>query len=121
MSAAILMVDDEPHVRIIASQFFEMAGQKVLAAADGTEALQISKDVPLRAIILDANLGGEGSAPVLAALKQTHPKTPVIIYTGRDGEDEVVQSLLKKGADSYVMKDGSIQTLVQAVANLPAT
>jgi DNA-binding response OmpR family regulator len=119
MAGTILFVDDEPDLRFMATHYFERSGHTLLAAANAEEALQLSNNVPLKAIILDANLGGEGSAPLLVALKKSHPQTPVIIYTGGQEDDDVVKFLLSRGAGKYVLKDGSLEKLLDAVQDIP--
>jgi DNA-binding response OmpR family regulator len=118
VAGTILFVDDEADLRFIATHYFEMAGHAVLGAADAAEALKISENVPLKVIILDANLPNEGSPPLLAALKKRNPQTPVIIFSGLPEDDDAIQSLLANGADKFVHKDGSLQTLVQTVQSL---
>ena len=99
----------------MAASYFEMVGYKMLAAENAEEALRLSKGVQLGAIVLDVNLSGEGSEKLLAELKKSHPQTPVILYTGRLEDDDTVKALLKQGADKYLLKDGALEKLLQAV------
>ena len=115
MVGTILFVDDEPDLRFMAASYFEMSGYKILTAENAEDALRQSRDVALGTVILDVNLPGEGSAQLLAALKQSHPQTPVILYTGRLEDDDVVRALLNQGADRYLLKDGSLEKVLQAV------
>jgi DNA-binding response OmpR family regulator len=115
MAGTILFVDDEADLRFMAASYFELLGYKLLAAESAEEALRLSKDVPLGAIVLDVNLSGEGSTELLAALKKSHAQTPVILYTGRLEDDATVKSLLDQGANKYLLKDGSLEKLLQAV------
>ena len=115
MAGTILFVDDEADLRFMAASYFEMLGRKLVTAENAEEALKLAQDTPLDAIILDVNLGGEGSAQLLESLKKTHPQTPVILYTGRQEDDDTVKSLMNLGADKYLLKDGSLEKLVEAV------
>ena len=65
--------------------------------------------------MLDVNLPGEGSGALLEFLRQTHPAAPIILYTGRQGDDEAVKNLLAKGARRYLLKDGSLAGLLAAI------
>jgi DNA-binding NarL/FixJ family response regulator len=47
--------------------------------------------------------------------KLVHPAAPVIVYTGRQRDDEIVRGLLAKGAQRYLHKDGSLEGLLAAV------
>jgi two-component system response regulator FlrC len=115
MAGIILFVDDEADLRFMASSYFEMFGYKVLAAENAEEALRQAQAATLNAIILDVNLAGEGSTNLVADLKKSHPQTPILLYTGRLEDDDAVQSLLSQGADKYLLKDGSLEKLLQAV------
>ncbi|MDB6022068.1 MAG: two component transcriptional regulator, winged helix family [Pedosphaera sp.] len=99
----------------MAATFFELSGYQILTAENAEDALRQSRDIALGAVILDVNLPGEGSALLLAALKQSHPQTPVILYTGRTEDDEVVRAMLDQGADRYLLKDGSLEKVLQTV------
>jgi DNA-binding NtrC family response regulator len=118
MAGTILFVDDEPDLRIMAAHYFEMVGYKILMAENEAEALRQSQNAALDAIILDVNLAGEGSAKLLAALKQSHPQTPIILYTGREEDDEVVKTMMNQGAARYLSKDGSLEKVLQAVRSV---
>lgn len=115
MAGTILFVDDEADLRFLTASYFEMKGWKVLAAESAEEALLLSPNIPLQAIILDVNLSGGGSGELLSALKKSHPHTPVILYTGSLENDDRVNALLKQGANKYVLKDGSLEKLLHAV------
>jgi DNA-binding NtrC family response regulator len=113
--AGILFVDDEADLRFMVSSYFEMAGHQVVTAADPAEARAVSEGVAFRAIILDVNLPGEGSASLLEFLKEHHPAATVILYTGHGDKDESVRNLLAHGASRHVFKDGSLGNLLAAV------
>lgn len=102
----------------MAATYLEMVGYKVLTAENEAEALQLSQSAELSAAILDVNLPGEGSGKVLATLKRSHPQTPIILYTGLEEEDDVVQAMLKQGATKYLFKDGSLEKVQQMVKSV---
>src|SRR5580693_1646655 len=98
MAETVLFVDDESDLHFMVASYFEMQGFELLAAADAAEAMRLATGRTLCAIILDVNLPGEGSGALLEKLKQLHPGVPIILYTGREGDDETVKDLLAKGA-----------------------
>jgi DNA-binding response OmpR family regulator len=115
MAGTILMVDDESDLQFMVATFFEAHGFKVLSAGDAAEARARAEGSSLQAIVLDVNLPGEGSAELMEHLKRTHPAAPIILYTGRQSDDEAVKDLLAKGANRCLVKDGSLASLLAAV------
>ena len=53
----VLIVDDEPNVRLVFRTTLEPAGYAVTEAADGEEALERLSEAPTALVILDLNLG----------------------------------------------------------------
>ena len=111
-------MDDEPDLRMMAASYLEMVGYKVLVAENESEVLRLSQGAELCAAILDVNLPGEGSHKVLAMLKESHPHTPIILYTGLEEDDDMVRAMLKQGATKYLFKDGSLEKVQQAVKSV---
>jgi len=118
MGAKILFVDDESDLRFMFASFFEMSGYEVVTAGDAEEAARLAHGIPLGAVILDVNLPGAGSAKLLESLKRTHPGAQVILYTGRQEDDAIVQGMLAQGAQRYLFKDGSLAGLMEAVKEI---
>jgi two-component system phosphate regulon response regulator OmpR len=112
MAGTILFVVDESDLRFMVASYFECFGMNILAAGDADEAMRVASGVSLCAIILDVNLPGKGSGVLLDYLKQNHPKAPIILYTGRQPDDELVTEMLARGAQRYLLKDGSLEKLL---------
>ncbi len=102
------------------ASYFEHFGLPVLTAGDTDEAMQRAHGLSLGVVILDVNLPGKGSVAFMEFLKQNHPKTPIILYTGRQSEDDLVADMLARGAKRYLLKDGSLETLLGVVKELNA-
>ena len=62
---------------------------------------KIDEDYPI--VLLDINLGGQESYPILEKAKQKDPKTIIIMVTGRDDEENVQKSR-QMGADGFIPK-----------------
>jgi DNA-binding response OmpR family regulator len=118
MAGTILFVDDECDLRFMVATYFEFSGFKLLAAGDYEEAARITDGVSLAAVILDVNLPGKGSSQLMEFLKLNHPATPIILYSGRSDDDDLVKEMLARGARRYLLKDGSLETLLAAVKEL---
>ncbi len=83
MKKTILVVDDEPILREILRESFELEDYQVLEAENGTQAIDLVKTQAIDCIISDIRMpGGSGVdlAKALHVLKQ--PKPSLILMTG---------------------------------------
>lgn len=102
----VLLADDDPMVRHLATSILESGGYRVRQARDGVEALSIidaGEDVAL--VVTDLRmpgLGGDGLVQQLRSRVQT-AMLPIIVLTGSDEYDTEVK-LMDAGADDYIRK-----------------
>ena len=118
MADTILFVDDEAEMCFMVSSLFQHHGYKIMTAENADVALNIADTVPLLAIILDVNLGGEDGLKLMTFLHRNHPKVPIIIYTGTSHDESVVKKALSEGAADYIRKGGPMEILVNTVRKL---
>jgi CheY-like chemotaxis protein len=88
-AAAILLVDDEDAVRLIARRILERAGYIVVDAIDGPEAIERFAAAPgaYAAVVLDLALPTMGGRAVLAELRVRRADVPVVICSGWAADD----------------------------------
>jgi CheY-like chemotaxis protein len=80
---SILVVDDDPDVRQIVSEYLEYRGYGVIQASDGAEALDLLRDHPdVRLIITDVRMRGLSGLELAARAAQEHPDVRVILISG---------------------------------------
>ncbi len=114
MVKKILFVDDDEMWRKRVTASFATAGYEVVTAADASEAMTLSEQAHPSVIVLDINLNGEDGVMLLKFLKRNHPKTPILVFTGVEHQDEEVRNILKIGAERFLRKT-SIDELIVAV------
>ncbi|MBC8982412.1 response regulator [Pseudomonas lurida] len=80
----ILIVDDEPSIRMLVSDVLSNLGYATLEAADGEEGLKIlQSDVAVDLLITDVGLpGGMNGRQMADAGRKSCPNLPVIFITG---------------------------------------
>jgi len=80
----VLVVDDEPAVRMLVCEVLEELGYTAIEAADGPAGLQVLRsDVPLDLLITDVGLpGGMNGRQVADAGRAVRPTLPVLFITG---------------------------------------
>ncbi len=116
MSATVLVVDDEIHMRRLAARILELAGYVVLEAASGDEALSIVKKTPPDVITCDISMPGMSGFEFLEAIKAL-PSTaniPVIMLTAL-GQNKDISRATALGAAAYVAKPFSSAKLVETI------
>jgi two-component system, OmpR family, response regulator len=110
----ILIVDDDPAIRQLISDYFAQHGMQTVSATErGAAARQLAVG-DTSAIILDLHLGQDNGLDLLREIRSSSD-VPVIILTGRscDVVDCVVG--LELGADDYLTKPFGIRELYARV------
>lgn len=115
----VLVVDDEPNIVLSLEFLMEQAGFEVVTAEDGEQALARVDDTQPDLLLLDISLPGISGFDVLERLRsqEATAQLPIIMLTahGRDVEREKGMAL---GADDYITKPFSTQSLVEKVKAL---
>jgi CheY-like chemotaxis protein len=79
----ILVVEDEPLVRIYLSEVLGQAGFEVIAATNGEDALEVTKRDDVCAVVSDVAMPGPFNGFELARrVKRLSPRTGVILVSG---------------------------------------
>ena len=94
---AILLVEDEAMVRAFTSRVLRRAGYEVIEAADGNEALDLTRSFERRIALLvsDIVMPGIGGRELARLFLELRPGTPVLFLSGYAHEDEKLEYLQK--------------------------
>lgn len=115
MPKTVLVIEDEPTLSRLLSYNLTQEGYEVTVAEHGGSGLQVAMEHSFDLIILDIMLPGLNGFEILSKLRDRGNKTPVIILTARNAENEVVQGL-KHGADDYMTKPFGVAELLARVS-----
>ena len=103
MSSRILLVEDEPGLRLTVSDLLTAEGHQVETAVDGPTGLKMGGNRELELIILDVMLPGKNGFDVCRELRQQGCDAAILMLTAKTQVlDRVVG--LKLGADDYLTK-----------------
>lgn len=112
--AKIVIVDDDAHIRELASLYLQKEGFDVTWAGDGGSAVQTIHDVAPNLVVLDLMLPGGMSGYDVCRQVRQESNVPIIMLTARDEDiDKIVG--LELGADDYLTKPFNPRELVARV------
>jgi len=100
----ILFVDDEAPIREMLSLYFRKKGLQVTTAVTASEATKLAGEIPFSLAILDVELAGENGLDLLSSFKRNYPNLPVIIFTGLDGDEGLMEEARARGANGFMRK-----------------
>ena len=112
----ILIIDDEPQIRIAVKAGLERNNYETILASSGTEGLNLAATYLPDIIILDIAMPGKDGFAVTRELR-TWSKIPIIILSVRDDERDKIKAL-DLGADDYLVKPFSFEELYARVRAL---
>jgi DNA-binding NtrC family response regulator len=111
---SILIIDDEPLMRLSIMDALKAVGYEVKAAATGQEGIALLAKQAFEMVITDLRLPGADGLTVLQSCKQRSPRTEVIVITAHGSVDSAVEAM-KLGAYDYITKPFSMDELLLIV------
>ena len=104
-TGAILLVDDESHIRKFVSLILKQLGSPVVfEARNGEEALEVYRRENPDLVLLDISMPKMDGIETLKALKAIDPNCVVIMLTSIVNR-ETIEQAIDAGAANYIRKD----------------
>jgi CheY-like chemotaxis protein len=111
----VLVVDDEPDVRLLLSAVLASPGVEIVGEADdGFDALELVKSTSPDVVVLDLMLPTLSGFDVLRAIRHDNPDVRVVAVSAM-AEDTAEREALAAGADLFVSKLDVTRRLLGAV------
>jgi DNA-binding NarL/FixJ family response regulator len=112
----VLVADDEERFRRVVFALLqdEPDIEVVGHASDGAEAVAIAQDLVPDLVLLDVRMPGMHGIEAATVIRRLLPTTKVVMLTASEEEDDVFEAL-KAGAGGYILKEGLVTDLAQAV------
>jgi len=114
MTHRILLVEDDPGLRLVLSHRLASEGYRVETAPDGEEGLRRATTDRFDLVVLDVMLPGRSGFDVCRTMRLGGIETPVLMLTAR-GELADRVTGLKLGADDYLTKPFEMAELLARV------
>src|SRR5687768_5980503 len=109
----VLLVDDEPSIRLTMGEFLKRAGYSVVTAADYETAAAV-KPADLDVAVIDINLTGKNGIQLLQKIAGAETYVPVIMITGEPNLS-VIPEIVRAGAYDFIAKPIVKDVLLSAV------
>jgi DNA-binding response OmpR family regulator len=117
MKARILVVEDEPPMRMALKDILDSEGYRTQTAADGDAGLQQAMEQKPDLILLDVMLPKLDGFALCGELRRLAIATPVLMLTAKGQVEDRVTGL-DSGADDYLVKPFSTEELLARVRAL---
>lgn len=113
----LLLVDDEPLLRLSIGDTLSAEGHEVMLAANGEDAVSSLQGDRFDLVICDVHLPKVSGLDVLRQCRELQPGVPVIIMTAY-GLTAEAEEAVQNGAAAYLMKPFQFEELLREIARI---
>lgn len=121
--AKILIVDDEPHMRLLVSTMLKSDKHELCMAEDGNNAMEMLKEGNFDVMITDLVMPTKNGIDLIMEIKQTSPSLKIIAMSGGggiNGRFDYLPIAKLIGAENILRKPFKREDLSSAVADILA-
>ena len=113
MAGFVAVVDDEEGIRELLQTFLRREGYPVLTAPNSATLLDLARENPIDAFIVDIAIRGENGIDLCHRIRalEGHARTPILCITGNDSP-EVLLNAFSAGADDFIVKPMNLVSLL---------
>jgi DNA-binding response OmpR family regulator len=112
----VLVVDDDPSIRLLCRVNLELDGCTVLEAGGLNEARELLSKASVDVVLLDVHVGRDDGRELLRELRRSSPGTPVAFLTG-SADRGTLESETER-ADAMIPKPFRLDQLISTVKQL---
>lgn len=116
----VLVVDDEPGMRLTLEGIIEDEGYDVIGASDGYQAIEMARETPFDLIFMDMKMPGIDGVDTYREIKKVRPRSVVFMMTGFVAE-ELVKDALQEGAYAVIYKPFEAERVIEIVRSILKT
>lgn len=111
----VVIVDDDPKIRRIYTDFLEAQGYTVMAARSGVEGINLVTRVRPKMVLLDIMMPDLDGLETCRRMREVlGTGVPIVFLTALDTAEHVRKGLLA-GGDDYLIKSGQLSSLLKRV------
>ena len=113
--AKVLIVDDEPHLRLLYETELRRAGYETMTASNAEQGLEYVDTMAPDLVILDIRMAGMDGVEALQRILDRDNTLPVILNTAYSS---YLENFMTWSADAYVTKSADVDELIDTVKSL---
>lgn len=111
----ILIIDDEPHLRLLYETELRRAGYETMTAGNAAQGLEYVETMKPDLVVLDIRMAGMDGIEALQRILERDNTIPVILNTAFSSYRD---NYLTWAADAYVTKSSDVSELLDTVGEL---
>ena len=116
----VMIVDDDPGMRLTLEGIIEDEGYDVVGAADGYQAIELARETSFGLIFMSMKMPGINGVDTYREIKQLSPGSVVFMMTGFFAE-ELVTDALQEGAYAVIYKPFEAERVIDIVRRVLKT
>lgn len=110
----MLVVDDEPSIRLLCRVNLELEGYRVLEAGTLDDARQAMEGEAVDVALLDVHVGADDGRDLLRELRDSRPEVQVALLSGSADREQIA----REEADALIPKPFVLDELIATVGRL---
>jgi DNA-binding NtrC family response regulator len=115
--ASILVIDDEPLIRMTVQDALAAEGFRVTTAETGQKGIDLFRNKHVDVVITDLRLPDLDGVQILKQIKILNPESQVLMITAYGSIDSAVQTM-KEGASDYLTKPFAMDELLLIIKRI---
>jgi CheY-like chemotaxis protein len=117
---SVLVVDDDPDMRLSLKLALDLAGYSASLAANGREAIELQKQHPADIVITDIFMPEADGFEIIDILRRQFPRTKIVVMSGAGklAKREYLSTAAIIGVDATVQKPFDVEALLDTLRSL---
>lgn len=111
----VLIIDDEPSIRMLLSRIVELEGYKVFQAKDCHTGMALLKKQDVQVVLCDVFLPDGNGVELIPELQAIRPEAKIILLTAHGNIADGVQAI-KSGAFDYIVKGDDNRKIIPVIS-----
>ena len=116
----IMVVDDDPGMRLTLEGILDEEGFDVVGAEDGYKAIELAKEFAFNLIFMDVKMPGINGVEAFKEVKKVSQSSMVVMMTGFAVED-LIKEALEEGAYAVIYKPYEVGQIIDIVNKVLGT
>ena len=116
----VLVVDDNADARNSIAMLLEMEGFAVYVAANGREAIEVQRRVPIDVVLTDIFMPEKDGIETIQALRERNPSVQIAVMSGsQKARLEALRVVVRElGVSTFLLKPVDPRALIETVKEL---